>query len=228
MYLLLMISKVVPIPMSKTALSIAFYLRDGYSKSQAKGNIQVSLKSSGKSAMQNPSGCYTFVDLPKGKYVVKIESEYYISDEIEYEAYAESAVCGEVFDLIPAPNYPFFSADETLVRGKISDAAKNPLADADIYSSVFTGDLKRRKAPKEDPKYYVASKTDSRGEFVLFFGPLKSEMIRWEDGVTYIKGPEEKLKTLVPLLVVHLTQKEISIDHIILASANTRNLTLTA
>lgn len=212
--------------MSKTALSIAFYLRDGYSKSQAKGNIQVSLKSSGKSAMQNPSGCYTFVDLPKGKYIVKIESEYYIYDEIEYEAYTKGAVCGEVFDLIPAPNYPFFSADETLVRGKISDAAKNPLADADIYSSVFTGDLKRREAPKEDPKYYMASKTDSRGEFVLFFGPLKSEMIRWEEGVNYIKGPDEKSMTQIPLLVVYLEPKEISIDHIILESTNAKNLTL--
>jgi hypothetical protein len=221
-----MVSKVVLTPMSKTALSIAFYLRDGYSKSQAKGNVQVSLKSSGKKAIQNPSGCYTFADLPKGKYIVKIESEYYIYDEIEYEAYTEGAVLGEVFDLIPAPNYPFFSADETLVRGKISDASQNPLAGADIYSSVFTGDLKRRKAPKVDLKYYVASKTDSRGEFVLFFGPIKSEMIRWEDGVNYIKGPDGKLETLIPLLVVHLKQNEISIDHIILESTNSRNLNL--
>jgi hypothetical protein len=212
--------------MSKTTLSIAFYLRDGYSKSQAKGNIQVSLKPSGKTAMLNPSGCYTFVDLPKGKYVVKIESEYYICDEIEYEAYTEGAVCGEVFDLIPAPNYPFFSSGETLVRGKILHAAKNPLADADIYSSVFTGDLKRRKAPKGNLKYYVASKTDSRGEFVLFFGPLKSEMIIRKNGVNYIKGPGEESKTFIPLLVVHLTQNEIGIDLIILESTNIKNLTL--
>jgi hypothetical protein len=226
--------------MSNCVLSIALYLRDGYSKSLAKGNIQVSLKASGKKAVQNPSGHYTFIGLPDGEYVVQVKSENYLDEEIGFNVNNERSVDGEIFDLIPAPSYPFFSSGETLVRGRVLDA-DDPVANADIYSSVFTSNLQRRIDPiiENGFTYHMASKTDSRGEFVFFFGPLVHDMIFREElpGILnpLIKGPEGSTlenKSKIPLQIKYLKnknqefQKKTSFDHVQLGIANTRHLTL--
>lgn len=223
-------------PSSK--ISIALYLRDGYSKSLAKGKINVSIKASGEKtslkALLNSCGYYNFLDLPVGNYTIRIKSEHYLDEVIECKVSNEKIINGEVFDLIPGPAYPFFSAGETLVRGNILDESHHPVSNADIYSSVFNGNLQRRKdsISEDGINYYVASKTDSNGEFVLFFGPLIHDMItdRTLDGSRgcFLIGPEGTNPiTKIPLLVdLSISKKRINFDDIEFGSANIRRITL--
>ncbi len=197
-------------------LSIALYLRDGYSKGRPKGNIEVNLKTSGKSAFLNPSGYYLFFDLCDGNYTIQIKSEHYIDEELDYEidGNASPSHFGEVLDLIPGPSYPFFSPEETLVRVDVKNS-EDPVAGINILSSIFTEDLSRRSPPRFDMgyKFHMASKTNSNGEFVLFFGAITSDMIIDESGILYLRGPKESKipdKKAIPILIERLRPNSAS------------------
>jgi hypothetical protein len=149
-------------------------LKDGYSGDRTQGIVEPIIDGYAKPVL-NPSGYYTFLDLPAGRYEVNVVSENYLDEKIVVNIEADLHIF-KVIILTPRPCYPF-PAGETLVRGTLKDS-KGP-----IPGAILSGSLPARN---------FFSKTDDRGEFVIFFGALDDEEVMKENGMTYIKGPDVK------------------------------------
>lgn len=143
-------------------LSLAVRLMDDYTKKEAIGNIRVRLKELDVKPVQNLSGYYFFTDLTPGRYNVAVEPDIYFQEEkpVDTSILDPKSPVIEII-LKPKPAYPF-SGNAAFVRGVVSDG--NPVTYADIKVSGKTNE----------------TKTDERGEFVLFFRGIKTELITIE------------------------------------------------
>jgi hypothetical protein len=142
-----------------TNLTFAVLLVDEFTGNAPIGGVQAMLKGAGVKAPRNLSGYYLFTDLAAGACTVRIEAEFYFP--------AEATIDTTLLDpkkpvsrvvLKPIPGYPF-PADATLLRGVVRNSA--PVADAAV---TVTGKP-------------ISTVTDDRGEFVLYFKGIKSELI---------------------------------------------------
>lgn len=145
-----------------TNLSLVIRLTDDYTEQEPIGYIKVILEEGGIKAVKNLSGYYLFNDLAAGNYTVSIESDVYSAEE-KVVTIPLPDPRNPVVEIIlkPVPAY-HFSGNATLVRGLVSNT--NPVMNADVRVLGKT----------------IESKTDERGEFVLYFKGIKTEVITIE------------------------------------------------
>lgn len=143
-------------------LSLAVWLKDGFTQKKPIGKLKVSIPDKGKTAFRNLSGYHLFTDLPSGNYTITVSGDAYFS--------AETTVDTSVLDpqkpvieitLPPTPIYPF-PGNATLVRGVVTSAAPVVAAEVTVAGK-----------PEK-------TLTDPQGEFVLFFRGIKTEVITIE------------------------------------------------
>ncbi len=149
-----------------TTLSFAVSLIDDYTKDtkgKPIGRIKVTIKETGKKAIENLSGYYCFTNLMEGIYIVSIDSDLYFPEEREIHVPYLSASKDLVLEIVlkPKPEYPF-PANATLVRGKIELNSEKPVSKKPV-AGIRVGVEEKN----------VENITDSRGEFVLYFTDLK-------------------------------------------------------
>lgn len=145
-----------------TNLSMAVWLTDDFTGREPVGNIKVIIKEGNIKAGSNLSGYHIFTDLAAGNYTVRTESDLYFSEDVTVDTAALPPKNPVVeIALKPKPSYPFPDW-ATLVRGLVSNTGS--VADAEIS---VTG------RP-------VKSKSDEKGEFVLYFKGVKKEGITVE------------------------------------------------
>jgi hypothetical protein len=140
-------------------LSLAVWLKDGFTQKRPIGKLRVSIMENGKTAFGNLSGYHLFTDLPPGNYTISVSGDAYLS--------AEATVDTSVLDprkpvmeitLSPNPAYPF-PGNATLVRGVVGNG--DPVVGAEV---TVAGKPEK-------------TMTDQQGEFVLFFMGIKTEVI---------------------------------------------------
>ncbi len=145
-----------------TTLSLAVRLTDDYTQKEPVGNIKVMIKEGEITPVKNLSGYYLFNDMTAGNYSVVIESDFYFPEEtavnIPHPVPKNPVV---EIALKPKPAYPF-PGNATLVRGVVSDG-----------SPVVNAEVKIVGKP-------IETKTDEKGEFVLYFKGIKQENITIE------------------------------------------------
>ncbi|HEX3034027.1 MAG TPA: hypothetical protein VHT73_02705 [Thermodesulfobacteriota bacterium] len=165
-----------------TNLSLAVWLVDDYTQKTPAGYVNVKVKEGNVKAVKNLSGYYLFTDLPSGNYTVVSESGYYFSEETPVNTSLLDPK-NPVLQIIlkPRPAYPF-PGNATLVRGRVSNA--NPVANAVVKVVGKT----------------IETKTDERGEFVLYFTGIKQESISIEvtkdAGIKTVNTTVEEGKTV--------------------------------
>lgn len=145
-----------------TVLSLAVRLIDDFSGKETIGNVKVTIKEGDRKAFRNISGYYLFNDMNPGNYNVVAESDHYFSEETAVnipQPDPKNPVMG--VSLKPKPSYPF-PGNANLVRGLVSDGG--PVVDADVSVVGKT----------------IETKTDEKGEFVLYFKGIKQEAITIE------------------------------------------------
>lgn len=116
----------------------------------------------------NPSGYWVYLDIdlpPDPLRLVLDGGDHYADDRIDVTRPAETAPAVRV-ELAPAPQYPF-GPGATIVRGVVVDPQRDGVADA----VVTVRGLDRR------------TRTNSHGEFILFFGDRPVE----EDTTTGVR-----------------------------------------
>jgi len=155
-------------------LSLAISLKDGYTGGRPLGDVKLLLDGHVKPVL-NPSGYYTFLNIPAGRYQLNVVSENYVEEMMMVDIEEDPFTLKEI-SLMPRTHYPF-PPGATLVRGSLKDF-RGP-----IGSAVLKGSL---------PESSFSGRTDERGEFVLFFGPLKDEEVMKEGKTTFVKGPDAK------------------------------------
>lgn len=145
-----------------TNLSLAVRLTDDYTEKEAIGYIKVILEDGDVKAVKNLSGYYLFNDLAAGNYTVSVESDVYFAEE-KVVTMPLPDPRNPVVEIIlkPVPAYPF-PGNATLVRGLVSNT--NPVVNADVKVLGKT----------------IETKTDERGEFILYFKGIKTEGITIE------------------------------------------------
>ena len=142
-----------------TEVSLAIRLIDDFTGEAPLGRVSVTIRD--MKAATNLSGYYVFTNLPKGKsYDVHIDSELYVPENIKDVAIPRPDPKNPVEPVTvkPKPAYPF-PANATLVRGVIVNP--DPVVDAPVKCS---------DPPQE-------TRTDSNGEFVLYFKGIKEKDI---------------------------------------------------
>ncbi len=143
-------------------LSLAISLKDDYTNAAPAGNIKVIINEGEIKANKNLTGFYIFNDIPPGSYNILIESEFYFTEEklVNLPLPDPKNPLVEI-SLTQKPSYPF-AANATLIRGIVTNG--DPVAGADI--TVISKSIKTR--------------TNDRGEFVLFFKGIAQENITIE------------------------------------------------
>ncbi len=197
-------------------LSLAISLKDAYSGGRPQGIVELIIDGHEKPVL-NPSGYYTFLNLPAGRYQLKVVSENYM-DEQKMVNIEDRAFAVEEISLMPKTCYPF-PPGVTLVRGRLKDFR------GAIAGAVLKGSLSES---------HFFGRTDERGEFVIFFDPLKDEEVMKEGKMTYVKGPDakDKRKDILISGEYHgkdgrLLQIETRLDDIAVGTTNFRDLVLT-
>jgi hypothetical protein len=148
-------------------LSLAVSLKDKYSGDMPRGEVGLFINGNDKPAL-NPSGYYAFINLPKGSYNVEVVSENYL-DEMVPDIYVGDKYVFLEITLTPRPSYSF-PCGETLVRGTLKDS-NGPAPGALLEGSMHSG---------------FSSRTDEKGEFVMFFGVLSEEDVMEDNGIIYL------------------------------------------
>jgi hypothetical protein len=137
-----------------TRLSLALSLKDDFTKrEEVLGSVKVTLPQPKLKATENPSGYHNFLDLANGTHSVRIESDYYLEEEIDLTV---PSVPPQVILLKPSPLYPF-PHGTTLIRGGVRDSVGNPVPEAEIKGDG------------------LITRTTSKGEFVLYFQAAEPE-----------------------------------------------------
>lgn len=197
-------------------LSLAVSLKDGFTGGKPEGNIELTIDGHGR-PVQNPSGYHNFLNLPSGSYQLKVISENYLDEAITVNIVDNQYTVKEI-SLTPRSSY-HFSAGDTLVRGALK-ASWGPVADAVLKGSLSASSFSGR--------------TDKRGEFVIFFGPLKDEEVMKEGITTYIKNPDPTgNKKEIPILCEYrsrdgkLQQAKAKLNDLAVGTTNFRDLVLT-
>lgn len=197
-------------------LSFAISLKDAYSGGRPQGIVELIIDGHEKPVL-NPSGYYTFLNLPAGRYQLKVVSENYLDEKVMVNVEDKLFAVVEI-SLMPKTCYPF-PPGVTLVRGRLRDFR------GAIAGAVLTGSL-------SESRFF--GRTDERGEFVIFFDPLKDEEVMKEGKMTYVKGPDAKgnRKDILISGEYHgkdgrLLQIETRLDDIAVGTTNFRDLVLT-
>ncbi|MFY1110750.1 MAG: carboxypeptidase-like regulatory domain-containing protein [Methanosarcinaceae archaeon] len=143
-------------------LSFAIRLIDDYTKDKPIGEITVLIKEKNfrktdLKALKNLNGYYFFTDLFPANYTVEVMSEYYFPTEKNVKKYLFSDPefsKKPVFELVlhPRTYYPF-PVNTTLLRGLLVSSSGQPVVDAKV--EVAGRDIR--------------TKSDEKGEFVLYF-----------------------------------------------------------
>lgn len=91
-------------------LSFALWLIDDFTKGMPIGDINVQIKERDKKAVKNLTGYYLFTNLDQGDYIVNIDSDYYLPEEIKVDTLSFPDPKNPVKEVIlkPKPVYPFF------------------------------------------------------------------------------------------------------------------------
>ncbi|HWP92885.1 MAG TPA: carboxypeptidase-like regulatory domain-containing protein [Thermodesulfobacteriota bacterium] len=145
-----------------TVLSLAVRLIDDFTEEETIGNVKVTIKEGDIKAFKNLSGYYLFKDMNPGNYNFAVGSDFYLPEEMAVNLPQPDPKNPVVeVTLKPKPSYPF-PRNATLVRGLVSDG--NPVVDADVSVVGKT----------------IETKTDEKGEFVLYFKGIKQEAITVE------------------------------------------------
>jgi len=140
-----------------TRLSLAVSVVDDYTDRQVAGDVELALAE--KRALVNPSGYYLFLDVADGNYTLKVQADYYFSQEQDVTLPLSGEPVIEL-TLKPTPAYPF-PRGATLIRGIIRDTDGKPVSGA---TAEVIG--------KE-----IENKTTEEGEFVLYFKNLTEDDI---------------------------------------------------
>jgi hypothetical protein len=160
---------------TSTRMSLAVSLVDDYTDGQPIGDIKLTMDE--KEAIRNTSGYCLFVELPAGDYMLRAETQYYFSQEVDVTL----PLLGEPvtqLTLKPNPSYPFPDR-ATLVRGMVSDTEGGPIEEATV----------------EIEGKEVENEATRKGEFVLYFKVLKEQDIIKINGKRYVRGDgNEKLQ----------------------------------
>jgi hypothetical protein len=198
-------------------LSLAISLKDGYTGGRPLGEVKLLLDGHIKPVL-NPSGYHTFLNIPTGRYQIEIVSENYLDERVMVDIGDEPFTLKEI-SLTPRTRYPF-PPGATLVRGSLKDF-RGPISGA-----VLKGSL---------PESSFSGRTDERGEFVLFFGPLKDEEVMKEGKTTFVKGPNAECNEKdIPISGEYhsedgrLLQIETQLNDVSVGATNFRDLVLTA
>lgn len=198
-------------------LSLAVSLKDGYTRGRPLGEVKIILDGHVKPVL-NPSGYYTFLNIPAGSYQIVVVSENYLDERIMVDIVDGPFALKEI-SLTPRTCYPF-PPGATLVRGSLKDFRGS------VSGAVLKGSLLESS---------FSGRTDERGEFVLFFGPLKDEEVMKEGKTTFVKGPDAKGNGMdIPILGEYhsedgrLLQIETRLNDVAVGATNFRDLVLTA
>jgi hypothetical protein len=176
-----------------TNLSFAIFPIDDFTGKAAIGKVDIFLKRGLEEipAILNPSGYYLFLDISGDTHEIIIKSDNYfeMSKTINLEeerrddpSFAKHPVIP--FALIPNSAYPF-SSNTTLIRGTVksdpstTDGTEEPVSNADVK-------IDKKVGSTANSGKNISCKTDTNGDFVLFFKHLSSEDVRVEkeNGVT--------------------------------------------
>lgn len=198
-------------------LSLAVSLKDGYTGGRPLGDVELLLDGDVKPVL-NPSGYYTFLNIPAGRYQIEVVSENYLDERVMVEI-EDGPFSLKGISLTPRTRYPF-PPGATLVRGSLKDF-RGPISDAVIEGSLSESSFSGR--------------TDVRGEFVLFFGKLKDEEVMKEGKTTFVRGPDPKGNGKdIPISGEYrnedgrLLQIEAQLNDVAVGTTNFRDLVLTA
>lgn len=158
--------------------SIAICLVDDFTGGPPKGWIDVIIRGQeNKKAVNSCGNCFFFFDLPsQPEYAVQVRSENYFDLALTLKPLGPEEL-PTVYFLIPLPSYPF-PQGETLVRGILWQSEKNPICNSEISSTAETLSFK--------------GKTDSSGEFSVYFKSLKSENLS-KDGIFIVSSEENNV-----------------------------------
>ncbi len=141
-----------------TRLTFAVLLTDDFTgKQEIMGNVTVSVPDLERTAVANPSGYFTFLDLPDvpgGEYTVRVDAGFYVESQTAVKPTDLDPDAPVVtIALKPNPLYPFPSG-ATLMRGVVSRAGGSAAAGAGVQ---WEGDVVK------------STVTSGKGEFVLYF-----------------------------------------------------------
>ena len=150
-----------------TRLSLAVSVVDDYTDRHLTGDVELALAE--KRALVNPSGYYLFLDVTDGNYILKVQADYYFSQEQDVTLPLSGEPVIEL-TLKPTPAYPF-PRGATLIRGIIQDTDGKPVSGATV-----------EVIGKE-----IENKTTEEGEFVLYFKNLTEDDIIKVGGGRYVR-----------------------------------------
>lgn len=193
-----------------TRLSLAIYPQDGYSKSEPRGWVEVSIEGLGKKPVRNPSTLYLFLDLPPGNFNLQIKSENYFDADIKIGAQdMNDPSVPYVITLRPMPHY-LFPPGETLVRGILKDSNLKPLPDAGLSWKSGKGE----------------GRTTRKGEFVMYFkGLIEEDIERSESGRRFLIQDQHDRKLKIDVTQGDIT-KILNISDVELGNTNIINMVL--
>lgn len=131
----------------------------------------VFIKETGTTTLQNPSGYQVFTDVTETQVTIRIENKYYAPEEVDIDI-STLDPRNPVTTVTMKPNYLYpFPPSSTLVRGKILNAANNPIEGAEV---TVVGDT-------------VMNRSGVDGRFVLYWGPLEEDDISVVNNHRYLK-----------------------------------------
>jgi hypothetical protein len=133
-------------------LSLAVSLRDAVTDQRPRGDPRVTVDGDEPDTV-TPSGYRVFLDREADTVTVAVDGgDRYLDDEQTIDRLSHDPTDAVTFELRPAPAYQFQSG-ATLIRGRVTDDADEPVADA----TVSVQGLSR------------TARTDTRGAYVYFF-----------------------------------------------------------
>ena len=158
---------------STSKLSLAINLLDDYTSRGVVNNLDVLIKDYNVRPIRNPSGYYLFFDLPDDNYTVQVKGgEYYFDEDKEAVKPDDLNELNPVIDIIlnPAPSYHFPST-ATLIRGNLKDSGGRGIPGAVLRIKGFD----------------TRTRTNDKGEFVIYFKGLKKNDVVNMDGKMLVK-----------------------------------------
>ncbi len=147
-------------------VSLAIHLTEDFTGQQPIGAVRISLNNDKYVPVISPSGYYLFFKVKEESCKVQITSDYYIDDSFEVllSDLDPTEPVKEV-TLKPNPAYPFPNGT-TLIRGRVVEPPNTTYA---IEAKV------------EAPEKSLQNKTNSKGEYVLYFKLLTEDDIACEE-----------------------------------------------
>jgi hypothetical protein len=177
-------------------LSLAVSLIDDFTKKTPLGSVKVSLKDRKHEAIKNLSGYYVFLDLPDETYTVQVKSDFYFDENVDATLSSlDSRNPVKEIWLTPKPSYPF-PPGATLVRGTVYDTSQKTVPDAVVQISEKN----------------LKNATSEKGEFVLYFRPLKESEIVRDNGKRFVKGQAGKRIRIKATKNGRLGEEDIEIE----------------